>query len=186
MKPLRGRFLYFRKSNLENSQAGSSSDDIMNLGSDDRVVLEPGISGNGSRVQSGSQKASNFFHAIGIDSGFGKPEYLTTTIFEENAEDNSAEERDEESIEATNDFEVKKATYFFIGSPGPGLNIHLSLKHLNHRRSILHQEAQIHLNRTELIQMESKMVHPRRKLTKLQLFWKNVLLFNHRVLRNQQ
>jgi len=70
-------------SNLENSQAGSSSDDIMNLASDDRVVLEPGISGNGSRVQSGSQKASNFFHAIGIDSGFGKPEYLTTTIFEE-------------------------------------------------------------------------------------------------------
>ena len=58
----------------------------MNLASDDRVVLEPGISGNGSRVQSGSQKASNFFHAIGIDSGFGKPEYLTTTIFEENAE----------------------------------------------------------------------------------------------------
>ena len=94
------------KSNLENSQAGSSSDDIMNLTSDDRVVLEPGISGNGSRIQSGSQKASNFFHSIGIDSGFGKPEYLTTTIFEENAEDNSAEERDEESIEATNDFEV--------------------------------------------------------------------------------
>ena len=78
----------------------------MNLASDDRVVLEPGISGNGSRIQSGSQKASNFFHSIGIDSGFGKPEYLTTTIFEENAEDNSAEERDEESIEATNDFEV--------------------------------------------------------------------------------
>ena len=99
---------------MENSQAGSSSDDIMNLASDDRVVLEPGISGNGSRIQSGSQKASNFFHSIGIDSGFGKPEYLTTTIFEENAEDNSAEERDEESIEATNDFEVQFTTYAFL------------------------------------------------------------------------
>ena len=108
------KILIFFKSNLENSQAGSSSDDIMNLASDDRVVLEPGISGNGSRIQSGSQKASNFFHSIGIDSGFGKPEYLTTTIFEENAEDNSAEERDEESIEATNDFEVNFLTYAFL------------------------------------------------------------------------
>ena len=110
----RWKILILFKSNLENSQAGSSSDDIMNLASDDRVVLEPGISGNGSRIQSGSQKASNFFHSIGIDSGFGKPEYLTTTIFEENAEDNSAEERDEESIEATNDFEVIFTTYAFL------------------------------------------------------------------------
>ena len=110
----RWKILILFKSNLENSQAGSSSDDIMNLASDDRVVLEPGISGNGSRIQSGSQKASNFFHSIGIDSGFGKPEYLTTTIFEENAEDNSAEERDEESIEATNDFEVNFLTYAFL------------------------------------------------------------------------
>ena len=101
---------------MENSQAGSSSDDIMNLASEDRVVLEPGISGNSSRIQSGSQKASNFFHSIGIDSGFGKPEYLTTTIFEENAEDNSAEERDEESIEATNDFEVNLTTNAFLGN----------------------------------------------------------------------
>jgi len=73
---------------------------------DEKVVLEDGGA-------SGSQKSSNFFHSIGIDGGigsFGRPEYLTTTIFEEK----SLEEKDEESIEANDDFEEMISRYSLI------------------------------------------------------------------------
>jgi len=66
-----------------------------------------------------------------------------------NAEDNSAEERDED-----------------LSKP-PMIS---SLKHLNHHHSTLRQEAQILLNRTALTQMALKMVHPKKKLTKLRLY----------------
>ena len=103
----------------DQSQAGSSYDDIAQLQEtderkevaevedeaeeqEDKVVLEDGINKN------------NFFHSIGLDGGFGKPEYLTTndatdTIFEERSMEEAAddEQPDEESEEANDDFEVR-------------------------------------------------------------------------------
>ena len=66
-------------------------------------------------------KGSNFFHSIGLDGGFGKPEYLNTdttdTIFEERSMEEAAEEEthDEESEEANDDFEdcVLKCDFFY-------------------------------------------------------------------------
>ena len=105
----------------DQSQAGSSYDDIAQLQEtdeqtevvvvemeeeadveEDKVVLEDGINKN------------NFFHSIGLDGGFGKPEYLTTndtatdTIFEERSMEEAVEDEqpDEESEEANDDFEV--------------------------------------------------------------------------------
>ena len=60
-----------------------------------------------------------------------------------------------------------------------------SLKRSNHRHSILLQEAQIHSNRMASIQMELKMAPPRKKLTKLLPFSRNVLPSSHQVLKNQ-
>ena len=65
----------------------------------EKVILEDGLNKN------------NFFHSIGLDGGFGKPEYLTTdtdTIFEERSMEEAAddENQDEESEEANDDFEV--------------------------------------------------------------------------------
>ena len=92
----------------DQSQAGSSYDDIAQLQETDerkeieseKVILEDGLTKNG------------FFHSIGLDGGFGKPEYLTTdttdTIFEERSMEEAADEenQDDESEEANDDFEV--------------------------------------------------------------------------------
>ena len=101
-------------------KAGSSYDDIAQLQETDerkdtesegeKVVLEDGL------LEGETTKGSNFFHSIGLDGGFGKPEYLNTdttdTIFEERSMEEAAEEEthDEESEEANDDFEdsVKK------------------------------------------------------------------------------
>ena len=103
----------------DQSQAGSSYDDIAQLQETDerkeieseKVILEDGLTKNG------------FFHSIGLDGGFGKPEYLTTdteTIFEERSMEEAADEenQDDESEEANDDFEVLLARFM----PRSGFN----------------------------------------------------------------
>ena len=66
------------------------------------------------------------------------------------------------------------------------LKINSSSKLSSLRHSIPLPEAQIRLNKMVLILMELKMAPPRKKLTKLLPFSRNVLLSSHQVLKNQQ